>query len=644
MTMIRNRHFLLSDIILLPIATYLSYVLRLEAITPTSKWWPGFVGMALAITITTVVVFRYAGVYSRFWRYASVDEMILLTGAFTVSTMIASLIMFSVGFFAGILWIPRSIPFILLLTGLAATAGPRLSVRIWTRRVRRRQTPVGDTELIIIMGAGDTGVALLREILNNPQYGLTPVAFLDDDPLKHNAVIQGIPVLGDRTLIPTLKSAYDVNRVVIAMPSASGKDIRGVLKICEEAGVKAQTVPGTPELLDGRVRLGQIRDVRIDDLLRREPIQTDLDAVRQMLSGQRVLITGGGGSIGGELARQVMSCGPERIVLLGHGENSIFGIYHELLDLQKSSQSQHMTELRPVIADIRSCNQMRAIMDQHQPTVIFHAAAHKHVPLMECNASEAVLNNVGGTRNLLQAAEYHGVERFVMISTDKAVNPTSVMGATKRVAEKMVHDAAKRNGKNYVTVRFGNVLGSRGSIVPLFQKQIATGGPVTVTHPDVERFFMTIPEAVQLVLQASILGRGGELFMLDMGEPVRILDLAKDLIRLSGYEVGRDIDIEITGLRPGDKLYEEMFLSTERYARTQHTQIYVAANGFHEEEEQIDERIQQLLKSAEDNDVSLVYRNLHGLVLSYKQFSANGSSVENGAAKGTNINSFDYYG
>jgi len=618
MTSLRNRHFLINDIVLLPIATYLSYVLRLEVVGPASKWWPGLLMFAVTITLCTVFVFRLTGVYSRFWRYASIDELMLLTGSFTVATLTAAVIAIVTGFIVqGELWIPRSIPFILLMLGLVVTAGPRLSVRIWTRRAKRNRTPDGKVQPVLIMGAGDTGVTLARDILNNPQLGMDPIAFLDDDVHKHNVVIQGIRVVGDRFLIPSFTKKFGIQQVIIAMPTASGKEIREVVRICGDAGVKTQTMPGMPELLDDRISYSQLRDVRIDDLLRRDPITTDMAAVRKMLHGERVLITGGGGSIGGELARQVMGCDPEALILVGHGENSIFGIYNELMAIQKAAGSEHQVDLRPVIADIRSFEQMNSIMEEHCPKVIFHAAAHKHVPLMELTPAEAVLNNVGGTRPLLAAAEQCLVKRFVMVSTDKAVNPTSIMGASKRVAEKIVYDAAVRTGLAFVTVRFGNVLGSRGSVVPIFQQQIADGGPVTVTHRDVKRYFMTIPEAVQLVLQASVLGNGGELFMLDMGEPVRIVDLAEDLIRLSGLELGTDIDIEYTGLRPGDKLFEEMFMSNEEYTRTEYEQIYIAKNGQNQENPSLQMAVDALLQEAQINDNSAVLDSLQALVPEY---------------------------
>ena len=619
MTQLRNRHFLINDIMLLPIAVYVSYLLRLEAISPSSRWWPGMLVLAVCIVLATVSVFYFTGVYSRFWGYASVDELMLLTGAYTVSTLIATIVATSVGFvLVGELWIPRSIPFILLLSGLVVTAGLRLSVRVSARRAKRNRSYSGEAKPVLIMGAGDTGADLLREIQNNPQLGLEVVGLLDDDERKHNMVIHGVPVLGDRRAIPATVRTYRVDQVIIAMPTAAGKEIRDVVRICEEARVQTRTVPGTPELLDGRVSVSQVRDIRIDDLLRREPITTDLERVRELLCGKRVLITGGGGSIGGELARQAQNCAPSQLVLVGHGENSIFGIYHELLGRQGASGQKDDIELIPVIADIRSADQMDALIEAVSPDMIFHAAAHKHVPLMEMNPAEAVLNNVGGTRSLLLAAEKHRVERFVMVSTDKAVNPTSVMGATKRVAEQIVQETAKRSGLTYVTVRFGNVLGSRGSVVPTFQRQIAAGGPVTVTHPDVKRYFMTIPEAVQLVLQASVLGKGGDLFMLDMGEPVKIVDLASDLITLSGLEVGRDIEIEYTGLRPGDKLFEEMFMEAEEFARTEHAQIYIAKSGVLPGSRGLEGSVEGLLLAARQNDQSALFSCLHEIVPEYQ--------------------------
>ncbi len=358
------------------------------------------------------------------------------------------------------------------------------------------------------------------------------------------------------------------------MPTASGDVIREITSTCELLGLETKIVPAMQEILDGRIRADQLRDVDIEDLLRRDPVKTDIMAVKQLVAGRRVLVTGGGGSIGAELCRQLLYCGPSELILLGHGENSVFETFHALRRLGLKGP-----KLTPLIADVRFPTRIKTLLEQTRPEIVFHAAAHKHVPLMELNPAEAITNNILGTQNLLEAALATGVQRFVMISTDKAVLPTSVMGASKRAAELLVHQAAKKSGLPFVTVRFGNVLGSRGSVVLTFKKQIAAGGPVTVTHPDIKRYFMTIPEAVQLVLQAAALGNGEEVFVLDMGDPVKIVDLARDLIELSGYEVGRDIEIKFIGLRPGDKLFEELFIPGEEYERTTHEKIFIAANA-----------------------------------------------------------------
>jgi FlaA1/EpsC-like NDP-sugar epimerase len=396
------------------------------------------------------------------------------------------------------------------------------------------------------------------------------------------------------------------------MPTASGKVVREIKEMCEKVKVKTRIIPGIYELLDGKVSVSQIRDVDIEDLLRRDPVQTDLHAVRALLNDQRVLITGGGGSIGSELCRQILRFEPAQLVVVGHGENSVFDIHYELLAFVRREKLQ--TQIESVIADVRFAQRMDEIMCTYQPHIIFHAAAHKHVPLMELNPGEAITNNVQGTQNVLNAALKTGVERFVMVSTDKAVNPTSVMGASKRAAELLVHQAARRSGKPYVAVRFGNVLGSRGSVVPTFKQQIAIGGPVTITDPDMTRFFMTIPEAVQLLLQAAVLGSGGDVFVLDMGEPVKIMDLAQDLIELSGLRLDHDIDIIYTGIRPGEKLYVELFVDGESYDVTRHEKIFIATHASALVPERLDERIDVLIAAAQGQDKLAVISSLKSLV------------------------------
>jgi FlaA1/EpsC-like NDP-sugar epimerase len=404
--------------------------------------------------------------------------------------------------------------------------------------------------------------------------------------------------------------------VIIAIPKAPGKAIRAIMKICAEVGVETLTIPGIYELLGGKLSVSQLRTIEITDLLRRAPVETDLAAVQALIHGQRVLVTGGGGSIGSELCRQILRCGPAELLILGHGENSVFEIQNELQQL--AGLQLHGSHITAIIADIRDVGRIRALFEQHRPAIVFHAAAHKHVPLMESNPVEAVSNNVLGTRNLLDAAMDAGVKHFVMISSDKAVNPTSVMGTTKRVAEMLVHRAAKLSGRPYVAVRFGNVLGSRGSVVLTFKRQIATGGPLTVTDPEMRRYFMTIPEAVQLVLQASVLGNMGEVFMLDMGEPMRVVDLARDMIRLSGLEEGRDIDIVYTGMRPGEKLFEELFAKGEQYRPTTHSKVFIADNASNGVPDRLIEAVAALDRYVKDGDDARLLHLLHRLVPQYE--------------------------
>jgi len=593
---LRNRHLLLFDLFLLPMAALMAFALRLDS-EVLQTYVRAMLVYALFAPVIKIPLFGLLGLYNRFWRYASVDELILLAGAAAIGGLVQGV------FFLGgrvllpdlVPAVPRSIPLIdILVTGIAI-ATPRFAVRLWGQRslrtIRARNALI-EPEHVLIAGAGEAGVLALREIQANPQAGLVPVGFVDDDPQKHGQLIHRVRVLGGREKIPELVRERHVDQVIIAMPSAAGKAIREIVAICESAGVRARIIPGMYELLSGRVSLKQIRDVQIEDLLRREPVRTDTEEVGRLIRGKRVLVTGAGGSIGAELCRQIIRFEPTELILLGHGENSIFDIYNQLragtqsesaaaksLRNPRSGSWDPQSSVTPVIADIRDADRLAAVFSRHKPEIVFHAAAHKHVPLMEMNVADAVTNNVLGTQALVAASVAAGAQHFVLISTDKAVRPSSVMGATKRVAEMIVQDAATRAGRAYVAVRFGNVLGSRGSVVPVFQQQIAAGGPVTVTHPEMRRYFMTIPEAVQLVLQAAALGKGGEVFVLDMGEPVRIVDLAKDLIRLSGLEPERDIEIRFTGVRSGEKLYEELFDPIETYHRTRHEKIFVSSNG-----------------------------------------------------------------
>ncbi len=583
---VRNRHLLFTDALLLPIAAVLAFALRLDSgqLQPYARTMLIY---ALAAPLIMIPIFNALGLYGHFWRYANTDELLLLAGAATLGALAQGAIFFVIqAIFPNLLspGVPRSIPFIDMLLTLVVIAAPRFTLLLWSQSSRRSvkaNTAPQAQQRVLIAGAGEAGALILRELRANPQTGLIPVGFMDDDPHKHGMLIQRVRVLGGRQTIPALVRELQVDQVILAMPSAPGSAVREIVDICEKAGVRARIIPGMYELLSGTASVGQLRDVQIEDLLRREPVRTDPEQVAALIRGRRVLVTGAGGSIGSELCRQIIRCEPAELIILGHGENSIFDIHNELSSgiSQSRAITHHTSRVTPVIADIRDADRLAAVFAAHRPEIVFHAAAHKHVPLMEDNVEDAVTNNVLGTRRLVEASIAADVDHFVLVSTDKAVNPSSVMGATKRVAELIVQEAALRTARVFVAVRFGNVLGSRGSVVPFFQKQIAAGGPVTVTDPEMRRYFMTIPEAVQLVLQAAALGSGGEIFVLDMGEPVRIADLARDLIRLTGLEPDRDIEIRYTGLRPGEKLFEELFGADEAYRQTRHEKIFVYRNG-----------------------------------------------------------------
>jgi FlaA1/EpsC-like NDP-sugar epimerase len=581
---LRNRYFFILDIVLLIVAVVLSYVLRLETFS-LAQFGSGFFFFTSVVVVVIPLLFFFFGIYARYWIYASVEELLLLSGAVTLGAAISGTIGLVTAWIVPDMTLPRSIPFIFWPLALVVTGAPRFGVRLYVQYARRRPElhsySNGLPQRVLVVGAGNAGTIVVREMLNNPSIGMDVAGFVDDDPRKLGARIAGVTVLGNRRAIPQLVEHYDIDLVIIAIPTAPGREIRDIVTICERASVPTKIMPGLYEMLGDLVSVNQLRNVQIEDLLRREPVQTNTAAVHRLIANKRVLVTGGGGSIGSELCRQILRFGPSDLIVLGHGENSIFEICGELnrklANLARSSgdSAPSLPRIHPVIADIRFSDRLRAVFEQYRPEIVFHAAAHKHVPLMETNPTEAIGNNVLGTRNLLDAAVMVGVEQFVMISTDKSVRPKSIMGASKRAAEMLVHQTAWEIGKPYVAVRFGNVLGSRGSVLQTFRQQIAAGGPVTVTHPDMKRYFMTIPEAVQLVLQAAVLGQGGEVFMLDMGEPVKIVDLARDLIELSGLEVGHDIEITFTGMRPGEKLYEELFTPGETYRRTEHQKIFV---------------------------------------------------------------------
>jgi FlaA1/EpsC-like NDP-sugar epimerase len=569
---IRNRYLFYGDIFLTLISVLASYLIRLEliAIFPTYQY--SLLWMLGAAVLIKPLVYYFFGIYRHIWRYASTRELLLILSAVTTASMVLSGVMiglFAAGMFYGF---PRSVLVIDWLFTMAFIGGTRFVFRVLAESsssaMDRSIIPSRRKKWVLVIGGGDAGAMVVREMLKNPQLNMRPIGFLDDDPTKQDSKIHGVPVLAPLDDIERILDKHHVDEVVVAIPSASGKVVRRVTEVCRQRNIAFRTMPGIYELLDGAVSVSRLREVDIPDLLRREPVKMETEALGTVLEDRVVMVTGAGGSIGRELCRQIAQINPKRLLTLGHGENSIFSV---LLDLKEGFPN---LEVVPLIADVRDLPRLEVIFNRWQPEVVFHTAAHKHVPLMESNIEEATTNNILGTQNIVKVALAYDVQRLVMISTDKAIQPVSVMGATKRIAEMLVLNAARRYQRAFTVVRFGNVLGSRGSVVPRFKRQIAMGGPITVTHPDMKRYFMTIPEAVHLVLQASAMSTGGENYILDMGQPVRIVDLAEDLIRLSGLEPGKDIEIVFTGIRPGEKLSEDLWEKGFAYSPTDHPDIH----------------------------------------------------------------------
>ena len=569
---IRNRHYFISDIFLLCFTPAIAQYLGVN-----DPWAAHFIAPLIAYTIISIPIkipVNHAfNLYSRWWSYASIGDMLAVIGAAGVATTIlggltlvlARLDLFDV----------TTLPWLVLLIdgmlSIMVVGGSRFTVRAveYYLGVRRSRNP--DYKRILVAGAGEAGKIAAHEIHTSQMLQKNLVGFVDDDPLKIGTIIHGVKVYGPMEQIPQLIQHLSIQKVIIAMPSAPGSVIRWILDVCEPSGIETLTMPGIYEMIDDREKVSTLRPVEITDLLRRDPVKIDMDEVHSLLAGKRVLVTGAGGSIGTELCTQITACHPGCLIALGHGENSLVSLSEHLENLAQDGLVFH-----PIVGDVRHLHRLDAVFNRYKPEIVFHAAAHKHVPLMEENIEEAVTNNIIGTWNVAQMSRKYNTEKFVFISTDKAVQPVNIMGMTKQVAERIVSLTAAETGRPFVSVRFGNVLGSRGSVIPLFKKQIEAGGPVTVTHPDMDRYFMTIPEAVQLVLKASALGHNGEVFILDMGEPVNITNLARDMIRISGLKEGRDIFIEYTGLRPGERLHEHLFTEDENRTRTVHEKIYVA--------------------------------------------------------------------
>ena len=531
------------------------------------EYMDGFRTLALPSVIAVVATFWIMRLYHSIWSFASMPELMRLMVAWALDAVLLPLMAFALG-----VHMPVSYWLVGSVFGFAATTGIRFSWRLLRllRGMRRHEA-----KNVLVVGAGESGRALIREIKVSPQLGMRVVAVIDDNPSKRGRYLEGVPIVGGRDSIASACERHKAEEIIFAIPSCSNAERREILELCTATGLEVQAIPGMSQLVDGRVTVSSLRHVKLEDLLGRDPVVVDAGEVRHFIEGKVVLVTGGGGSIGSELCRQIAKDGPAQLVIFDIYENNAYAIQQEL------KHDYPNLNLVTLIGSVRNEPRIRSVFKRYRPQLVFHAAAHKHVPLMEDSPNEAIKNNVIGTLKCAQAALDYGVERFVLISTDKAVNPTNIMGASKRLCEMVVQMMDRRadaEGKatDFVAVRFGNVLGSNGSVVPLFEKQIADGGPVTVTHPEITRYFMTIPEAVSLVLQSACYAAGGEIFVLDMGEPVKIADMAKNLIRLAGYEPDVDIKIVYTGLRPGEKLYEERLMDEEGLRRTANKLISIA--------------------------------------------------------------------
>jgi FlaA1/EpsC-like NDP-sugar epimerase len=558
---------LAGDIFFIIVCVFGSFVLRVNLGARLYDFRFQILSMVCLALLIKPLVYYFFGLYRRLWAYASIQELKLISLAVTTGSIVLGLGMTVLSMVLPLRDYSRSVLFIDWALSLLAVGGLRFSLRIFAESQVFPKERLARDRRVLVVGAGEAGALVVKEMQRNPHSNLHPACFVDDDPAKQRQEIHGVPVLGKLDDLPRIISSKNIDEVIIAIPSAPGPVVRKVTEICRELDIPFRTMPSIHELIGGKVSVNRLREVDITDLLRRASAHIDLELIGHSLGNRRVLVTGAGGSIGRELCRQVAHWQPSQLILLGHGENSIF---ESLLELEQSFPSLNIF---PVIADIRDIERLEQVFQQFKPQIIFHTAAHKHLPLMQANIVEAITNNVLGTKNVVDMAVKHDVGKLVMISTDKAICPTSVYGASKRIGEMVVLDTAKRYQKAFSVVRFGNVLGSRGSVVLLFRRQIDSGGPVTVTHPDMKRYFMTIPEAVHLVLQAFAMGQGGEIFVLNMGEQIRILDLARDLIRLSGLEPDKDIDIVFTGIRSGEKLSEALWDEGADYRPTGHPDI-----------------------------------------------------------------------
>jgi FlaA1/EpsC-like NDP-sugar epimerase len=601
----RRIHQVLLDLGVFAVCWFAAYVVRFEGLPAGiyASYLKQMLILMPIIMMARLISFYVFSVYNIVWRYISIRDTFFVLAAMTPVTIVLAGLRYLTPIDLPLLRVPISVIVIEFLLVLLGSSGIRIARRL-AFEVQMRDSFAnknGDhLKSVLLIGAGDAGDMVLRELQQRADLGVRIVGFLDDDPKKYGKTIHGVRVLGNTTQIPEFVAKNSIQEAIISIVNASSRDIRRIMDACTSSGIKAKIIPGIFELLEDSVKVSKVRDIRIEDLLGRDVVNFEarLPEIEGFYRDKRIMVTGAGGSIGSELCRQLCLLWPKDIILLDKDENSIYEIDTELQ--QKHPECQPV----PIIANIKNRQRLDQIFAKWHPDVVFHAAAHKHVPLMEINASEAILNNVVGSLNTIEGANASGVERFIFISSDKAVNPTNIMGATKRVGEVLVQDVAARSRTKFSCVRFGNVLGSRGSVVPLFQRQIAGGGPVTVTHPDAERYFMSISEAVQLIIQAGTMGDRGEIFILDMGKPVKIKDLAMDLIRLSGFQDG-EIEVKYTGMRTGEKLYEEILIDKERDGATRFEKIFMAA-PFEFDYDAFRRRLGELVGAAGEGDVARI--------------------------------------
>jgi FlaA1/EpsC-like NDP-sugar epimerase len=611
---VRQLVLVILDIILINLVAIMSLELTFNMAPP--KEYIELLKHSLFIyTLVNVWVLYSFKCYKSLWRYASVEELNSIFLAITTCAIIIYPLFIALNFN-----LPISFYIVNTFALILATGGVRLGYRT-IRKFKIKHSLSKTASRILVIGGGNAGAMVVKELFANPQLNKIPVGIIDDDINKVGRTIHNIPILGISNNINDIVKQKNVDEIILAIPSASRKEKIKIIDICKESKCKLKTLPGVYEIIDGTVDIKKIRDVDIEDLLGRDPIKVNLEEISGYLAGNTVLVTGGGGSIGSELCRQIARFNPKELIILDIYENNAYEIQQELLRKYKDELN-----LKTVIASVRDTKRMDEIFNTYKPNVVFHAAAHKHVPLMEKSPSEAIKNNIFGTLNVAKLADKYEAKRFVLISTDKAVNPTNIMGATKRAAEMIIQTLNKESKTEFVAVRFGNVLGSNGSVIPLFKKQIEEGGPVTVTHPDIIRYFMTIPEAVQLVIQAGAMAKGGEIFVLDMGDPVKITDLARDLIKLSGFEPDEDIKIKFTGLRPGEKLYEELLMAEEGLTDTSHKKIFIG-KPIDIDKKMIKENLEILQKIVKNEDVELIEYVIKKLVTTYVKEEKSKSSA-----------------